>query len=96
MATRRIIDLSKPLADQTARTEAVKNEQKLDNQSQNCLLLEAREKINDAMEVLFTKDSRLRKLQIPSQASERKAAPGPEATKDNTTENTNINEIKVG
>ena len=62
MATRRIVDLSKPLADQAAITEAVKNEQKLDNQSQNCLLLEAREKINDAMEVLFTKDSRLRKL----------------------------------
>ena len=91
MATRRIVDLSKPLADQAAITEAVKNEQKLDNQSQNCLLLEAREKINDAMEVLFTKDSRLRKLQVPSQASEKKAAPAPMTTNDNATE-----EIKVG
>ena len=70
MATRRIIDLSKPIAEQyqtkTDAIDAVKNELKVNTESQNYLLVEAREKINDAMEVLFTKDSRLRKLQLPA------------------------------
>ena len=65
MATRRVVDLSKPLQDQGSTAEAVQAAAKLNTESQNYLVVEAREKINEAIEVLFTKDSRLRKLQLP-------------------------------
>lgn len=95
MATRRIVDLSKPLEEQyqtkTDAIEAVKNELKVNTESQNYLLVEAREKINDAMEVLFTKDSRLRKLQIPAQAPARAENAHKEKGKEN-----NISEVTVG
>ena len=97
MATRRIVDLSKPLEDQTTfqskndALDAVRSELKVNTESQNYLLVEAREKINDAMEVLFTKDSRLRKLQIPSRVPTQTEDATQEIAKEN-----NISEVKVG
>merc|ERR1712110_551933 len=90
-----IVDLSKPLEEQyqtkTDAIEAVRKELKVNTESQNYLLVEAREKINDAMEVLFTKDSRLRKLQLPTQAPARTDKAPKEKAKEN-----NISEVTVG
>ena len=60
-------------------------------------MIEAREKINEAMEVLFTKDSRLRKLQVPTPAIAKIGSDDPVAAaqKKEGKENT-ISEIKVG
>ena len=52
MATRRVVDLSKPLQDQGSTAEAVQAAAKLNTESQNYLVVEAREKINEAIEVL--------------------------------------------
>lgn len=93
MATRRVVDLSKPLQDQGSTAEAVQAAAKLNTESQNYLVVEAREKINEAIEVLFSKDSRLRKLQQPKPAkagSQPDQKPVPEVTQKN------LNEIKIG
>ena len=46
----------------------------------NYMVMETREKINDAMQVLFSRDSKLRRLQdkpalAPNEAAQKEAAP---------------------
>jgi len=62
MAKARIIDFSKLSKDKEAAPSAAGDLTKKKTESVNYLLVDARRKINDAMEILFTKDSNLRKL----------------------------------
>lgn len=69
MASRRIVNLTIPHTQSTIETtpsdadqfdEAISVDRKLQNQKSNYLLLDAREKIRDALDILFAKDSNLR------------------------------------
>ena len=63
MASRRIVNLAIPSQNVTNVTqpeEAIEADRKLQNQKSNYLLLDARQKISDALDILFAKDSNLR------------------------------------
>ena len=66
MATRRIIDITpkgEPKPEEAkVQTSSVKNRQECTTETFNYLVMETREKINDAMQVLFSRDSKLRRL----------------------------------
>lgn len=65
MACRRIVDLTKttPAASSAApQPEEAKTNEPHPNETFNYMVMETREKINDAMQILFSKDSKLRKL----------------------------------
>ena len=71
MATRRIVDLTpKPIASQEPKVEenkensvATSSKDPSPTETFNYMVMETREKINDAMQVLFSRDSKLRRLQ---------------------------------
>lgn len=71
MATRRIVDIrpktviSKEAAQQQPEEakETAKSNSEATTETFNCLVMDTREKINEAMKVLFSRDSKLRTLQ---------------------------------
>jgi hypothetical protein len=65
MASRRIVDLTKaPITPKPEEAKNVEMKQPNFTETFNYMVMETREKINDAMQVLFTKDSKLRKLHV--------------------------------
>ena len=60
MATRRIVDITPKGQQQQPKPEESKE---CTTETFNCLVMETREKINEAMQVLFSRDSKLRRLQ---------------------------------
>ena len=71
MATRRIVDLTpKPVASQESKAEekkensiTISTKNPSPTETFNYMVMDTREKINEAMQVLFSRDSKLRKLQ---------------------------------
>ena len=81
MATRRIVDLApKPVASQGPKPEESKesgaskaNGGPSATETFNYMVMDTREKINEAMQVLFSRDSKLRRLQGGSSLTEAQA-----------------------
>ena len=69
MATRRIVDITpKPAAEpqpEEAKDSSEKKAQPSSTETFNYLVMDTRERINEAMQVLFSKDSKLRRLRDP-------------------------------
>ena len=83
MATRRIVDITpkgppKP-EESKEQTSVSTKQQECTTETFNYMVMETREKINDAMQVLFSRDSKLRRLQdkpalAPNEEAAQKAA----------------------
>jgi hypothetical protein len=101
LASSRIVDLTKikgsnddrPL-NATEVQKAVAEHEKRNSEQFNFLVVEARNKMNDALEFLFQKDSKLRNLQ--SQTTDTAMSSHQDQTSDLKKDESNYGEVKIG
>ena len=106
MATRRIVDITPKKAvssaPQTEETKESVSKEPSSTETFNYLVMDTREKINEAMQVLFSRDSKLRRLQDrPQQATpvvnlQAAATKQPSTPQPTSAGNQTLNEVKVG